>query len=72
MSPRFHIPSLVGTMLNATGPWAQEAFFHYQWVFLRLNPTVWQGVASIVLLIGLSFLAVFVAWAYLRWEQGRR
>jgi ABC-2 type transport system permease protein len=72
MSPRFHVPSLVGTMLNATGPWAQEAFFHYQWVFLRLHPTVWQGMASIVLLIGLSFLAVFIAWAYLRWEQGRR
>ena len=72
MSPRFHVPSLVGTMLNATGPWAQEAFFHYQWVFLRLNPTVWQGVASVVLLIGLSFLAVFVAWVYLLWERTRR
>ncbi len=72
MSPRFRIPSLVGTMLNATGPWAEEAFFHYQWVFLRLNAAVWQGVASIALLVGLSFLAVFVAWLYLRWEQARR
>lgn len=72
MSPRFHVPSLTGTMLNATGPWAQEAFFHYQWVFLRLNPTVWQGLASIALLIGLSLLAVCAAWLYLRWEQARR
>lgn len=72
MSPRFKIPSPVGTMLNATGPWAQEAFFHYQWVFLRLNPTVWQGVASIALLVGLSFLAVGLAWLYLSWERARR
>lgn len=72
MSPRFKIPSLTGTMLNATGPWAQEAFFHFQWVFLRLNPTVWQGVESIVLLVGLGLLAVCVAWLYLRWERARR
>ena len=72
MSPRFKIPTPVGTMLNATGPWAQEAFFHYQWVFLRLNPTVWQGIASIVLLVGSGFLAVFVAWLYMRWEYARR
>lgn len=72
MSPRFHIPTLTGTMLNATGPWAQEAFFHYQWVFLRLHPTVLQGIASIALLVGLSFLAVCVAWLYLRWQRARR
>jgi hypothetical protein len=59
-------------MLNATGPWAQEAFFHFQWTFLRLNPTVWQGVASIVLLVGLGFLALFVTWLYLRWERVHR
>jgi len=55
MSPRFSIPSPVATMLNATGPWAQEAFFHFQWVYLRLNPTIWQGVASIALLVGWVF-----------------
>jgi hypothetical protein len=72
MSPRFHIPTLTGTMLNATGPWAQEAFFHYQWVFLRLNPTIWQGMVSIALLVGLSFLPLSFAWLYLRWERARR
>ena len=72
MSPRFHIPSLTGTMLNATGPWAQEAFFHYPWVFLRLNPTIWQGIASLALLVGLSFLPLSFAWLYLHWEQSRR
>jgi hypothetical protein len=72
MSPRFHIPTPVGTMLNATGPWAEEAFFHFQWTFLRLNPTIWQGIASIALLVGLGFLAVGTAWLFLRWEQVHR
>jgi hypothetical protein len=47
-SPRFKIPTPTGTMLNATGPWAQEAFFHYPWVFLRLNLTILQGQAMVV------------------------
>lgn len=70
--PRFKIPTPVGTMLNATGPWAQEAFFHFQWVFLILNATVIQGIESIVLLVGLSFCAVIVAWGYLRVKQAYR
>jgi hypothetical protein len=72
MSPRFNIPSPVGTMLNATGPWAQEAFFHFQWTFLVLNPTVWQGIESIALLVGLGFLAMFLVWLYLRRERVHR
>jgi hypothetical protein len=72
MSPRFKIPTLVATMLNATGPWAQEAFFNYPWVFLRLHAAVWQGALSIALLIGLSLLAVGLAWLYLRWAKTRR
>ena len=72
MSPRFKIPTLVGTMLNATGPWAQEAFFHYPWVFLRLHASVLQGVESILLLVGLSLVAVWLAWLYLRWEHAQR
>lgn len=72
MSPRFKIPTPTGTILNATGPWAQEAFFHYQWVFLRLSASVWQGAASIALLVGLGLLAVSGAWLYLRWEHALR
>ena len=72
MSPRFGIPSPVGTMLNATGPWAQEAFFHFQWVFLDLNPTIGQGVISIVLLVGAGLLAMCVAILFQYWEQTHR
>lgn len=72
MSPRFKIPTLVSTMLNATGPWALEAFFHYQWLFLRLHASVWQGIVSVTLLVALSLLAIGLAWLYLRWEHTRR
>lgn len=40
MSPKIGIPSIVATMLNAAGPWAQEAFFHFQWTFLILHATI--------------------------------
>ncbi|GLV54455.1 hypothetical protein KDH_13020 [Dictyobacter sp. S3.2.2.5] len=70
MSPRFHIPTLVGTMLNATRPWEQKAFFHFQWVFLKLNPTITQGLLSIALLVGSGFAAIALAWFYLRWKKG--
>jgi len=72
MSPRFKIPTLTSTMLNAAGPYAQEGFFHFQWIFLQLNITVLQGVESITLLVGLGLFAMIAAWGYLRWRQWAR
>jgi ABC-type transport system involved in multi-copper enzyme maturation permease subunit len=69
MSPKIGIPSPVATMLNAAGPWAQEAFFHFQWTYLRLNPTPSQGYESIALIAGLGLLALAGGWAYLRWQR---
>jgi hypothetical protein len=73
MSPRIGLPSPVGTMLNATGLWAQRAFFHYQFEFnfLHIQPTFWQGIASMSLLIGLGIVALFIACVYLRWQRSR-
>jgi len=69
MSPKIGIPSPVATMLNAAGPWAQEAFFHFQWTYLRLNPTPAQGFESIALITGLGQLALAGGWAFLRWQR---
>lgn len=68
MSLRFHIPTLVATMFNATGPWAQEAFFHFQWVFLTLNPSIGQGFLSILLLVGSGCAALILPWSYHKWQ----
>jgi len=72
MSPRFKIPTLTGTMLNAAGPYAQEAFFHFQWIFLQLNIGALQGIESITLLVGLGLFAMFATWGYLRWQKAHR
>ncbi|HMA37382.1 MAG TPA: hypothetical protein VKY74_23215 [Chloroflexia bacterium] len=72
MSPKIGLPSPVGTMLNATGPWALEGFFDFQWTFLILHATAAQAAASIVLLVGLGLLALTGGWGYLSWEQARR
>jgi hypothetical protein len=72
MTPKIGFPSPVATMLNATGPWALEGFFGYQWLFLRLHPTAAQAYTSVALLVGLGFAAIAGAWAYLRCQQAHR
>lgn len=72
MSPKIGLPSPVATMLNATGPWAQEGLFGFPWAFLRLHATPAQALASIALLVGLGLAAPGLAWAYLRWRAARR
>jgi hypothetical protein len=72
LTPRLGVPSLIGTMLNATGPWAFEGLLGYQWLFLRLHATPAQGLASIGLLAGLGLLALAGGWAYLRYQHATR
>jgi ABC-2 type transport system permease protein len=72
MPPRIGLPSPVGTMLNAAGPWAQSGLFNFDWAFLKLHATPAQGYASIALLISLGVAALVAAWGYLRWQQAGR
>jgi ABC-2 type transport system permease protein len=72
MTPKIGLPSPVGTMLNATGPWAQEGLFHFDWAYLRLHATPAQAYASIVLITSVGVLALGVAWIYLRWQHAHR
>jgi hypothetical protein len=72
MSPKLGIPSIVGTMLNAAGPWAQEGIFSFQWNFLQLNATPAQGYISIALLVGLGVAAVIAMDGYLQWQASTR
>jgi hypothetical protein len=72
MPPKIGFPSPVGTILNATGPWAQEGLFNFQWAFLSLHATAAQAYASIALLVGLGFLGPIAGWLYLRWQRAYR
>jgi hypothetical protein len=72
MTPKIGLPSPVATILNATGPWAQEGLFKFDWAFLRLHATPAQAYASIALLIGLGVAALVAAWGFLRWQQAQR
>ena len=69
MSPKIGIPSIVGTMLNAAGPWAQEGIFRFHWTFLKLNATPVEGLLSIALLVGLGLVATFGMLGYLHWRS---
>jgi ABC-2 type transport system permease protein len=68
LSPRVGIPSIVGTMLNAAGPWAQEGIFKFQWAFLTLHATPLEGFLSIALLSGLGLAATLGMVGYLHWR----
>lgn len=72
MSPKIGLPSPVGTMLNAAGPWAVEGLFDFQWTFLNLHASAAQAYASIALLVGLGILALVGGWGYLRWTRAHR
>ena len=72
MSPKIGLPSLTSTWLNATGPWAQSGFFRFNWFFLSLHASGAEALASVVLLVGIGFAAVFVAWAYRRTLEASR
>ncbi len=72
MSPKVGIPSIVGTMLNAAGPWAQEGIFKFPWTFLSLDATPAAGYASIALLSVLGLAATFGMAGYLRWRSLHR
>ena len=69
MSPKIGIPSIVGTMLNAAGPWAQEGIFKFHWTFLHLNATPVEGLLSIGLLVGLGLAVTFGMVGYLHWRS---
>jgi ABC-type transport system involved in multi-copper enzyme maturation permease subunit len=72
MTPKIGLPSPVGTMLNATGPWAQEGLFHFDWAFLQLQATPAQALASIALLISIGLAALVCGWLWLRLGQAAR
>jgi ABC-2 type transport system permease protein len=69
MPPKIGLPSLIYTWLNATGGWAQEGLFHFQWLLPIPHATAVGAYASITLLVGLGAAAMCGAWGYIRWRQ---
>lgn len=65
------IPTLSNTILTPIGGYMSSAFFGVD-IFPVSHATVWQGVESMLLLLGLSVLVMFVLWSFLRWQQARQ
>jgi ABC-2 type transport system permease protein len=64
---RVGIPTLAHTLLDASGAWADKAFFSYQLRVLTATPL--QAVVNITLLLGLGLFALAAASGYLHWRQ---
>lgn len=80
------IPSLSGTLLTPEGAYRSAAFFGYdppgdfigltRGLLIRrylvpADATLWQGVASIALLLLCAALVLIGAWRYLLWRRAR-
>jgi hypothetical protein len=72
LPPYADIPTLTGTPLTPIGEYAAVGFFGPEAGIWIEDATVWEGLASIGLLLSLAALALYVAHRYLRWREARR
>lgn len=71
LSPEGPIPTLSGTWLNPLGEHAANGFFGARTLYAN-DASVWEGAASVALLLGLGALALLCAHRYLRRQRARR
>ena len=71
LNPYLPIPTISDTILTPAGWYTAAGFFGLKDTNAG-NATVWEGAASVVLLLALSGLALTCANRYLRWRQDQR
>jgi ABC-2 type transport system permease protein len=65
------IPTLSYTILTPVGTYISSGFFGDS-LFPIQNATVWQGIESMLLLLGIAVFVMVVLWSYLKWQQSRQ
>lgn len=64
------MPTLSHTILTAFGEYMANGFFGTEQATART--TVWEGIASMSLLLALGALALYGGYRYLRWQRARQ
>lgn len=70
LNPEGSIPTISGTWLTPLGVYAIAGFFNTPTPWVR-DAAVWEGAASIALLLGLGAVSLICAYLYLRWQYAR-
>lgn len=71
LGARTGIPTLSDTILTPAGTYISSGFFGDS-IFPIQHATVWQGIESMLLLLGIAAIVMIVLWSYLKWQQLRQ
>jgi len=73
LSPtRTGIPSLSQTILTPAGTYISAGMLGVSDVGLVKSVSFWEGLASLLLLLGIAILVLYILWRYLSWQQARQ
>jgi hypothetical protein len=70
LSPVYYIPTVAGTLLTPVGGYMASGYYGVP--FTVMHATVWQGIESTALLLGIALCVMLVLWQYQKWEQARQ
>jgi len=71
-SPNTIIPTLSRTILTPIGTYISTGILGIPQVPWVQSAPFWEGLASLLLLLGITVLVLYVLWRYLSWEQARQ
>ena len=71
LNPDRRIPTISGTWLTPYGDYMMYGFFELRW-FNGKEAAVWEGLASMGLLLGLAALALYCAYRVIQFQQVRQ
>jgi len=72
LSPRTGIPTLSQTILTPIGTYISAGMLGVSQVGWVTSAPFWEGLASLLLLLGIAVFVLYVLWRYLSWQQARQ
>jgi hypothetical protein len=72
LSPRTGIPTLSQTILTPIGTYISAGMLGVSQVGWVTSASFWEGLASLLLLLGIAVFVLYVLWRYLSWQQARQ
>lgn len=72
LTDRAGVPTVAGTVLNASGRWASNGLFQFMPLAIRPGTGVAFALGNIALIVVLGLLTIVAAWRYLLWQRARQ
>ena len=72
LAPGNGIPTLSPTILTPIGTYISAGILGVPQVPWVRSATFWEGMASLLLLLGIAIFVLYVLWRYLLWQQARQ